>query len=131
MAEIEIRQPRYRQMYFDDEMAENACVRWAEIVQHLKENNLLSTVRLRMADRYVRAMVEYDSLYPTALKDGPVKTGPKGGDFYNMTWGAIERLNDRIAKFEDAFLISPKAAGGKIYDRPKETPKTAADEFLD
>ena len=126
-----IRQPRYRQIFeFNDEMAEAACTKWAEVVDHLTSNGLVTQTRLRIADRYVRAHTEYDKLYPEAAEEGPVKKGPNGGDVFNFKWSAVEKLNDRIGKFEEALLISPKSAQDKLTPvKPKSAP-VAADEFL-
>ena len=52
---------------------------------------------------------------------GPVKAGPNGGDVFNLEWGAIGKLYDRIAKLEDMLLISPKAADGKLAEKPKKS----------
>ncbi|PHR57921.1 MAG: hypothetical protein COA43_11120 [Robiginitomaculum sp.] len=129
MTKTQPRQPRYRQIFVDVEMAENACVRWIEVVKHLEDNDLITQVRLRIADRYVRALVEYDDLYEKAIVDGPVKEGPNGGDVFNFVWSAVEKLNDRIAKFEDSLLVSPKAVGDKLSVKPPAPKQDAASEF--
>lgn len=128
---MDIRQPRYGQIFsFDEDMAANAKVLWAEVIGHLTENNLVSKSRLKTADRYVRAHVEYDNLYPIASEEGPVKEGPNGGDVFNFNWSACEKLNDRLGKFEDALLISPKASLDKLVPKAPKSAPTAADEFL-
>ena len=115
-----IRQPRYKQIYENKpEMAENAALFWSEIVSHLKDNSLVTKTRLGQADRLCRAKVEYEKYYPVAVAEGPVKRGPNGGDVFNFTWSAVEKLQERIAKLEDMLLISPKAAEGKLAAKPK------------
>lgn len=94
-------------------MAEIARDVWHDTITHLVECKLLDPRRARIADRYARACAEYESLYPEAALLGPVKKGPKDGDVWNMRWGAVKDLNVQIQKFEDALLISPKAANAK------------------
>jgi hypothetical protein len=128
---MNIRQPRYTQIYKHDEvMAENAKEIWATVISHLKDNGIVTKARLKTADRYVRAHVEYDNLYPIAAAEGPVKGGPNGGDVFNFNWSACEKLNDRLGKFEDSLLISPKAASDKLAPKAPERKATAADEFI-
>ena len=70
-----IRQPRYKTIFKGAKggakMAERAAVIWAEVRSHLEENGLVTKRRLALADRYVRACVEYEHLYPDAIKEGP------------------------------------------------------------
>lgn len=125
------RQPRYRQVFAaNPEMAELACEYWQIAVQHLCDNDLLTDARVRMADRYARACAEFEIIHAKAQEQGPVRAGPNGGEVFNFTWSAAEKLNDRIAKLEDALLISPKAAGGALKEKKPDAPKTAAAEFL-
>jgi len=132
---VKIRQPRYKQIFetHDDgeKKAEIASVCWVEVIEHLKENGLLSRTRLGLADRYCRAKAEYETLYARGMKEGPTSKGASGGEYANQKWHAVGKLNADLMKLEESLLISPKAAGGKIDDKKKETPKTAADEFLD
>lgn len=79
---------------------------------------------LALADRYARARTEYEALYPAASEEGPVKSGPNGGDVPSLVWAAVDRLNDRLTKMEDALLRVPKP--GSI--KPKSN--APADEFL-
>lgn len=125
------RQPRYRQVFAaNPEMAELACEYWQIAVQHLCDNDLLTDARVRMADRYARACAEYEIIHAKAQEEGPVRVGPNGGDVFNFLWSAAEKLNDRIAKLEDALLISPKAAGGALKEKKPDGPKTAAARYL-
>jgi len=128
---MNVARPRYGDIFEDEEKTELACIFWASVVDHLKENELLSCVRLKLADRYVRALVQYDFLSPTALSEGPVKRGPNGGDVFNFNWSAVEKLDDRLAKFEAALLIDPKSMGLRLVEKKPEEKRTAADEFLD
>ena len=123
------RQPRYAQIFAHDEaMQESAKSKWAEAVAHLTENNWVTAGRLAVADRYARAYAEYENLYPVAASEGPVKAGPNGGDVFNFTWSAVEKLNERIAKLEAKLKIDPaESAEGK----PPPTKPTAADSYLD
>jgi P27 family predicted phage terminase small subunit len=128
---MNIRQPRYAQIYkHDADMALNAKELWATVIAHLQENGIATKARLKTADRYVRAHVEYDNLYPIAAAEGPVKEGPNGGDVFNFNWSVCEKLNDRLGKFEDALLISPKAASDKLAPKSPDRKATAADEFI-
>ncbi|MGB6230828.1 MAG: hypothetical protein WBF53_11980 [Litorimonas sp.] len=131
MTKIMLRQPRYKDIFAKAAdgaaMAALAATKWAEVKAHLEDNNLTTRTRIGMADRYVRACVEYEFLYPVAVQEGPVKAGPNGGDVFNFTWSAVEKLNDRIAKMEDSLLIAPKAADGKVAKpRTKKKPTAAA-----
>ena len=123
------RQPRYAQIFASNpEMGAAAAIKWAEAVAHLTENNWVTAGRLAVADRYARAYAEYDALYPVAVAEGPVKAGPNGGDVFNFTWSAVEKLNERIAKLEAKLKIDPsEQAEGK----QPETKATAADGYLD
>ena len=124
-----VRQPRYRQIFRDDEdRAELAAKIWRDTIAHLREMDLLTEARAKVADRYVRAYVEYEALYPSAAAEGPVKVGPNGGDVFNQNWTSVERLNERLLKLEDALCISPKAAAPK--ERKPDGRKTPASEFL-
>ena len=123
------RQPRYAQIFAHDEaMLETAKTKWAEAVAHLEENGWVTAGRLAVADRYARAYAEYEMLYPTAVIEGPVKVGPNGGDVFNFTWSAVEKLNERIAKFEAKLKIDPNE---DAMTKPPAAKPTAADGYLD
>lgn len=125
------RQPSYKRIFAGNaEMQSVAIEAWGRAMDHLEENSLLTPSRANTADRYARAVAEYEFHYPQAASEGPVKVGPNGGDVFNYIWSAVEKLNDRIARLEDMLLISPKAAGGKVEGKPAAPSKTAADEFL-
>jgi hypothetical protein len=125
------RQPNYAKIYEDHpEMAEVAREIWHDVVGHLVACKLLDSRRTRIADRYARACAEYERLYPLAAATGPVKKGPKNGDVWNMLWGAVKDLNVQMQKFEDALLISPKAANAQAPAGPGGGGRPA-NEFLD
>lgn len=121
-------QPRYRQIFRENEERAELAVRiWKEITSALEKVSAVTEVNLARADRYVRARVEYEVLYPVAAAEGPVKEGPNGGDVFNFTWSACEKLNDRLLKLEKAMFgeATAKETG------PKEKGRSApSDEFL-
>lgn len=126
------RAPRYADIYSDDHDKEIKAKKvWRDTVNWLTENGLLNNRRVEIADRYARACAEYHAIYPIAAREGPVKIGPNGGDVFNFNWSVCEKLNDRMAKFEDALLIAPKAAQDKISGPKLETKRTRADDYLD
>lgn len=126
------RAPRYSDIFRENAEKEAVAKRvWHETIDWLEENALLTVRRVEVADRYARSYAEYEFLYPIASSEQPVKAGPNGGEFVNLNWSMLEKLNDRLMKFEDALLISPKAAQDKISERPPEAPKTKADAYLD
>jgi hypothetical protein len=125
---VKMVQPRYSVIFRgDEERAELAVRIWKETVAALKEAETVNAANLARADRYVRARVEYECLYPNAAEDGPVKTGPNGGDVFSFTWSAVDKLNDRLLKLE-------KAMFGEAVSRPVEKKPNAgsapSDEFL-
>lgn len=124
------RQPRYAQIFRDDEpKIETAKAKWSEAIAHLEQNGWVTSGRLAVADRYARTYAEYEALYPVAAAEGPVKTGPNGGDVFNFTWSAVEKLNERLAKLEAKLKIDPAE---NAADKPPPTnPKTKADDYLD
>jgi len=108
-------------------MQETAKAKWVEAISHLTENDWITDGRVAVADRYARAYAEYEHLYPISVKEGPVKTGPNGGDVFNFNWSTVEKLNERIAKLEAKLKIDPAdAAEGK----PSQAKPTAADSYL-
>lgn len=124
-----VRQPAYARIFKDSpERAEVAKSKWRDAVAHLEANGWVTPGRLAVADRYARAYAEYEVLYPVAVAEGPVKTGPNGGDVFSFTWSAVEKLNERLAKLEAKLRIDP-AEGAS--ERVPETPRTKADDYLD
>lgn len=126
------RAPRYADIFRSDEDKQDKAKEvWHDTIDWLDENGLMTPRRVEIADRYARACAEYHSLYPKAAEEGPVKVGPNGGDVFNFNWSVVEKLNDRMAKFEDALLISPKAAQDKVADKAPPAKVTKADAYLD
>lgn len=126
---MEIKTPAYDEVFaHDPDMAETAKAKWAEAVGHLTENGWVTPGRLAVADRYARAYAEYEFLYPTAVSEGPVKVGPNGGDVFNFNWSAVEKLNERLAKFEAKLKIDP---ADDAATKPSASRPTAADGYLD
>lgn len=126
------RAPRYAEIFRgNSEKQATAKKAWQETIDWLEENDLLTTRRVEIADRYARAYAEYEFLYPQASTEGPVKPGPNDGEFVNLNWSMLEKLNDRLLKFEDALLISPKAAQDKVSDKAPPQKATKADAYLD
>ena len=125
------RQPSYSRIFGDDEeKADTAKEVWSEIVADLEARGALTPTRAKIADRYAGACAEYQALYPIAVKEGPVKVGPNGGDVFNFNWSAVEKLNDRMAKFEDQLRVDLRHSD--VADIPPPPPKrTKADDYLD
>ena len=121
-------QPRYRSIFRDnEERAELAICIWKEVTAALREIGAVSAANLARADRYVRARVEFEEIYPVAAAEGPVKEGPNGGDVFNFTWSACEKLNDRLLKLEKAMF----GEATQKETSPKEKGRAApSDEFL-
>lgn len=123
-------QPKYKDIFklheSGVELAQRAAVIWAEVYEELDVQGLTSKSRLAILDRYVRARVEYEFLYPEAIVDGPVKKAASGGEYANMKWAAISKLNDRIMKLEASLLLSPHASDGKKV-KPR---KRGSNKFL-
>lgn len=122
------RQPRYADIFKErEDMLETAKAKWAEVVAHLTEKDLITESRVAVADRYARAYAEYEWLYPIAVSEGPVKEGPNGGDVFNFNWSAVEKLNERLAKFEAKLKIDPTDG---VEAKAPPTKPTKADAYL-
>ncbi|AEM41416.1 P27 family phage terminase small subunit [Ketogulonicigenium vulgare] len=128
MAAKKPQMPRYDAVFRGDEARVSlAKLLWKEVIAALEEVSALSRVNLARADRYVRAKVEFEALYPEAAEAGPVTRGPNGGEVFSFTWSAVEKLNDRMLKLERAMFGEAQARP------PAEKPKKGsapADEFL-
>ena len=123
------RQPPYGRIFEGEpEKAETAKAKWRDAVDHLEKNGWVTQGRLAVVDRYARAYAEYEALYPVAAGEGPVKVGPNGGDVFNFTWSAVEKLNERLAQLEAKLKIDP---ADSATERPPDGPKAKADEYLD
>jgi hypothetical protein len=125
---VKVVQPAYGRVFRDDEgAAELAKALWKETVAALKEAEAVTLANLARADRYVRAKVEFENLYPTAFEQGPVLTGEEGGEYFNYRWSACEKLNERMLKLEKAMFGE---AAVKASTKKPAAGSTAADEFL-
>ncbi|MCJ8138595.1 P27 family phage terminase small subunit [Falsirhodobacter halotolerans] len=112
-----------------EEMAAFAAVLWKERMADLKARKLVTSGRVRIVDRYVRALTEYEFLYPQAMAEGPTLQAESGGQFANMRWHAVGKLNEQIMKFEAALAIPAKHDEGDAPAPPR--PKSKASRYLD
>lgn len=125
---MKIIQPRYRQIYRENEERSELAVKfWQEVTGALEKVSAVTDVNLARADRYVRARVEYEVLYPIAAEEGPVKKGPNDGDVFNFNWSACEKLNDRLLKLEKAMFGEATAKEANTKEKGRSAP---SDEFL-
>jgi hypothetical protein len=125
---VKVVQPAYGRVFASDEaVAELAKVLWKETVAALKEAETVTLANLARADRYVRAKVEFENLYPTTFEQGPVLKGTEGGEYFNYRWAACEKLNERMLKLEKAMFGE---AAVKASTKKPAAGSTATDEFL-
>jgi hypothetical protein len=123
-----INQPRWKAIFAgNEERSELAALLWRQTVAALEGAGAVNEPNLARADRYVRAKVEYEDLYPIAAAEGPVKLGPNGGEVFSFHWSAVEKLNDRLLKLEKAMFGEATVSGQK--EQP-QTGKAPSDEFL-
>ncbi|WP_044008062.1 hypothetical protein [Ketogulonicigenium vulgare] len=72
MAAKKPQMPRYDAVFRGDEARVSlAKLLWKEVIAALEEVSALSRVNLARADRYVRAKVEFEALYPGGGRGGP------------------------------------------------------------
>lgn len=128
MAAKKPQMPRYSAIFQDDaERVELAKLIWKEVTAALEKAAADTPVNFARADRYVRAKVEYEALYPEAAAAGPVKAGPNGGDVFSFEWSAVEKLNERMMKLERAMF--GEATVKAVAEKPPAKP-AAADDYL-
>lgn len=111
------------------EVAEYARVVWAETVAELELYGALDVSqksRLATIERYCRFRAEFQFLYPVCMSDGPVKQGPNG-DYVNLRYSAVQRLDEKLAKYDDLFW---RWCGGKTPEAAKPVEPTTADKYL-
>ena len=129
-----MRKPDYKRVYRGcadcEERAEMASEEWDSIKQHLKDRDLLTDRRLKIADRLAREIVEYEFLFPQVAAEGAVLVGrgEDAGEYFNYRFSALKKHQDHILKLEDALQITAKGGDGKGKDPGR--PKAPADEFL-
>lgn len=128
-----MRKPDYKRVYRGcadcEERAEMASEEWDSIKAHLKDRDLLTDRRLKIADRLVRETVEYEFLFPQVAAEGAVLGGTEDqGEYFNYRFSALKKHQDHILKLEEALQITAKGGDGKGKDQNR--PKAAADEFL-
>lgn len=129
-----MRKPDYKRVYRGcedgEERAEMASEEWESIKSHLKDRDLLTDRRLKIADRLAREIVEYEFLFPTVAAEGAVLVGKSedAGEYFNYRFSALKKHQDHILKLEEALQITAKGGDGKGKDPGR--PKAAADEFL-
>lgn len=122
--------PEYGRIFTDcEDKAKEAKSVWRQVIDELEAKGAVTSLRVKIADRYARACAEYAALYPITAKEGPVKRGPNGGDVFNFRWSAVEKLNDRLAKFEDQLRLDLR--NSDIGDKAPAAKPTKADDYLD
>lgn len=130
---LNYRCPQYSRVFAKHDAAADrakfAAALWKERYSDLGERGLVTSGRVRIIDRYVRAMTEYEFLYAEAMAEGPTLTAESGGQFANMRWSAVGKLNEQIMKFETALGIPAKQDDTEPVRPPKN--RTKADDYLD
>ena len=130
---MKYRMPQYGRIFAGhnqpEDMAKFAAALWKERMADLEGRGLVTSGRVRIVDRYVRAVTEYEFLYPEAMAEGPTLQADSGGQFANQRWYAVGKLNEQIMKFEAALAIPAKQDDGDAA--PPAQPKTKADAYLD
>ena len=129
-----MRKPDYKRAYSQcedgGERAAMASDEWDSIREHLKDRDLLTDRRLKIADRLAREIVEYEFLFPQVAAEGAVLVGrgEDAGEYFNYRFSALKKHQDHILKLEEALQITAK--GGDVKSEKPSRPKAAADEFL-
>ncbi|MEP2717310.1 hypothetical protein [Pseudophaeobacter sp.] len=121
-----MKKPVYKNIYNDledgGERAKVAEREWKALCLDLEMRDLMTDQRKRIVDRLVRERVEYEFLFPIAIKAGHVNKGPKGGEYVNLHWSALQRTKDQILKLEEALRLTVDrvaAPTGKIEKKTK------------
>lgn len=115
------------------EMAQYAHVVWAETVAELTDCGGLAVSkksRLATIERYARYRAEYQFNYAVCMKDGPVNKADSGGEYVNMSWAMLNKLDERLLKYDAVFASWTKGLSDE--GRPPKALKkpAAADEYL-
>ena len=111
-------------------MAEYARVLWAMYKKDLEDRGLFNEARAATLDRLVRAATEYHSYYPVAVAEGPVKQSKDGGQYVNMLWSQVQKLDEKIGRLEKSLTMTPESVGEKVGAVRSPMAPTAADKYL-
>lgn len=115
------RTPQYGRIFAGHDegeaMAELGRLFWAQYVEILDERSQLNQATRKTLDRLVRASVEYETLYPIACSEGPVRVADSGQQYANMLWSQVKNLSDKISKLEKALTLTPESVGDKSAPR--------------
>lgn len=126
-----MRMRSYKRIYADrpngEEMADFAEDQWRTLVEYLKKNDAFDAHNGEMAHRLVIARTGYEFLLPIVNREGEVKEGPNGGDYFNQNFGAMMKYAAEAEKLETRLH---ERIGKKPGEKPTEKPKVAADRFL-
>lgn len=129
---IDLEPPDYASIFAEHDNTEGmsafALSLWHERIEELAGRSLLTSGRALIVDRYVRACTQYEFRYPLAMAEGPTRKSDGGGEYANMNWSAIGKLNEQIMKFEEMLLIPPKASEAGTATRTGK--RTPADDYL-
>jgi hypothetical protein len=130
---VKYRCPAYSRVFAGhDQSADRikfAAALWKERMQDLEDRGLVTSGRVRIVDRYVRAVTEYEFLYPEAMAEGPTLQADSGGQFANQRWHAVGKLNEQIMKFETALGIPAKQDDAEPQKPAQKRSK--ADDYLE
>ncbi len=126
-----MKKPVYKTIYSalpdGDARGKFADAEWKELCADLESRGQLTEQRKRLVDRLVRERVEFEFLFPDVVLDGPVKKGPKGGEYFSYEWSALQKMKDQILKLEESLKITV----GKAEEPDKKPAKKApADKYL-
>lgn len=128
------RQPRYGDIYAGHDegaqMAELARLLWAMYREELEARGLFNAARAQTLDRLVRATVEYETYYPIALAEGPVRLADSGNQYVNMLWSQVKALADMIAKLEKSLTLTPESVGDKTVAKTDRATSSGAEKYL-
>ena len=126
------RMPAYGRIYQGDQpAAKRAAEIWTETIEHMNDATLKVTkLRLHTIDRYVRARIGWGRLFKETRKLGPITKTRNGNEQFSYKWSAMEKLEDRILKFEKELLITPAAAQDRAGEKKAPANDAAANYGL-
>ena len=114
---------------YDKDQIQAAVRHWEDVLEHLASIGYLNANTKRIAEALVLTQAEADRLEPSALEEGPTKSGKNGGEYASMTWAAVRNLRKDALKYQEVLLIAPQKAGGANHGKKKPAPE-GAKEFL-